>query len=142
MQQSRKSSKTAVEADRDAVSRELSNALRAELTENQKDRIQEKADSIQSQYESWLGSLSILTSNMDSYVTASANNLSGFRTFISAVLSEGGGSQVRSKRVKIIDYLPAVNRKIKMASDIDDVLDIIREKIIADLEDNDEIDLI
>lgn len=134
--------KKAVEADRDAVSRELSNALRAELTEDQKDRIQEKADSIQRQYESWLGSLSILTANMDSYVTASANNLSGFRTFISVVLSEGGGSPVRSKRVRIIDYVPAVSRKVKIASDIDGVLDIIREKIIADLKDNDEIDLI
>ena len=133
--------KKAVEKDRDAVSRELADALGAELTEDQKSRIQEKADEVQAQYDEWLGSLRSQTANMDSYVTASANNLSGFRRFITSVMSEGTDTPVRAKRVRIIDYVPTVNKKIKTAADVDVVLNAIREKLLAELENNDEIDL-
>ena len=133
--------KKIVEADRDTVSRELSDALLGELTDDQKDRIKDKADEILSQFDGWIGSLSIQTANMDSYITASANNLSGFRSFISSVMSEGNGQTIRAKSVRIIDYVPTVNKTIKTVADIDTVLDGIREKLIADLEDNDEVDL-
>ena len=49
--------------------------LGADLTDDQKSRIQDKADEVLAQYDEWLGSLSRRTANMDSYVTASANNL-------------------------------------------------------------------
>ena len=78
---------------------------------------------------------------MDSYVTASANNLSGFKQFISSVMNEGNDRPVRAKRVRIIDYVPTVNKKITSAQDVDKVLDAIREKLLAELENNDEIDL-
>ena len=133
--------KRSIENDRDTVSRELADALGAELTEDQKSRIQEKADEVQDQYDEWIGSLSSQTANMDSYVTASANNLSGFRRFISAVMNEGNENPVRSKRVRIIDYVPTVNKKVSSAEDVEKVLDAIREKLLAELENNDEIDL-
>ena len=133
--------KRIVEADRDAVSRELSDALAAELTDDQKSRIQDKADEVLSQFEGWIESLTRQTANMDSYVTASANNLSGFRAYISSVMSEGDDQTIRSKSVRIIDYVPTINKKIKTITDIDAVLDVIREKLIAELDDNDEIDL-
>ena len=133
--------KKAIEKDRDAVSGELADALSAELTEDQKSRIQEKADAVQAQYDEWLGSLNSHTVNMDSYVTASANNLSGFRRFITAVMIEGSDIPVRAKRVRIIDYVPTVNKKIKTAADVDVVLNAIRQKLLAELENNDEIDL-
>lgn len=133
--------KKAVETDRDSVSRELSDALGTELNDDQKGRIQEKADEVLVQYDEWIGSLSSQTANMDSYVTASANNLSGFRRFISSVMSEGTGKTIRAKSVRIIDYVPTVNKKIKTASDVDVVLNAIREKLLAELENNDEIDL-
>lgn len=133
--------KKAVERDRDTVSRELSDALGADLTDDQKSRIQDKADDVLAQYDEWIGSLSRQTANMDSYVTASANNLSGFRRFISTVMSEGNDHPVRAKRVRIIDYVPTVNKKVKTAADVDVVLGAIREKLLAELENNDEIDL-
>ena len=133
--------KKAVEKDRDTVSRELGDALGTDLNEDQKGRIQEKADKVQEQYDEWLGSLSIQTPNMDSYVTASANNLSGFRGFITLVMNEGTDTPIRAKRVRIIDYVPTINKKIKTAEDVDAVLNIIREKLLAELESNDEIDL-
>ena len=133
--------KKAVEKDRDTVSRELSDALGTGLNEEQKNRIQEKADEVQEQYDDWLGSISAQTANMDSYVTASANNLSGFRSFITSVMNEGNDTPIRSKRVRIIDYVPTVNKKIKTAEDVDAVLKTIREKLLAELESNDEIDL-
>ena len=133
--------RNAVEKDRAGVSRELTDALSADLTDDQKKRIQKKADELSAQYDEWLQSLSIQTENMDSYVTASADILSGFRGFIASVMSEGHENPVRAKRVRIIDYVPTVNKKIKTASDVDTVLNAIREKLLAELENNDEIDL-
>ena len=133
--------KKRIETDRDMVARELSDAMGGNLTDEQKNRIQEKADSVSSQYEDWLGMLTSQTANMDSYVTASANNLSGFKQFIASVMNEGNDRPVRTKRVRIIDYVPTVNKKITSAQDVDKVLDTIREKLLAELENNDEIDL-
>ena len=133
--------KKAVEKDRDAVSRELSDVLGADLNDDQKSHIQDKADKVLAQYDEWLESLSRRTANMDSYVTASANNLSGFRRFISIVMSAGNDQPVRAKRVRIIDYVPTVNKKVKTVADVDIVLNAIREKLLAELENNDEIDL-
>jgi len=133
--------KKRIETDRDMVARELSDAMGGNLTDEQKNRIQEKADSVSSQYEDWLGMLTSQTANMDSYVTASANNLSGFKQFIASVMNEGNDRPVRAKRVRIIDYVPTVNKKITSAQDVDKVLDTIREKLLAELENNDEIDL-
>ena len=133
--------KKAVERDRDTVSRELADALAADLNDDQKSRIQDKAAEVLAQYDEWLESLSRQTANMDSYVTASASNLSGFRRFISTVMSEGSDTPVRAKRVRIIDCVPTVNKKVKTAADVDVVLSAIREKLLAELEKNDEIDL-
>lgn len=133
--------KEAIESDRDALSKELSEALSAELSDEQKNRIQGKADEVSSQYEEWINSLNNQTSNMDSYVTASANNLSGFRSFISSVMTEGKKEKVKSKRVRIIDYVPTVNKKISSEEDVDKVLAEIRKKLLSELENNDEINL-
>ena len=131
----------AIESDRDALSKELSEALSAELSDEQKKRIQDKADEILAQYDEWINSLNNQTSNMDSYVTASANNLAGFRAFISLVMTEGKKEKVKSKRVRIIDYVPTVNKKISSEEDVDKVLSEIRKKLLSELENNDEINL-
>lgn len=133
--------KKAVETDRDTVSRELADALGAKLSEEQKKRIQDKADEVQAQYDEWLENLSSQNANLDSYVTASASNLSVFRQYIISVMNEGQDKPVRAKRVRIIDYVPTVNKKIKNASDVDVVLNAIREKLLSELENNDELDL-
>ncbi|MCM1123842.1 MAG: BREX system P-loop protein BrxC [Eubacterium sp.] len=130
-----------IEADRDTVSRELADILNADFTEEQKNRIQDKAKEVLDQYESWLASLTRQTANMDSYVTASINNLSGFRRFLSSVISEGAERPVRTKRVRIIDYVPTVKRQISSAEDVERVLNAIREKLLEELENHDEIDL-
>ena len=133
--------KKTVETDRDTVSRELSDVLGTALSDDQKNRIKDKSEEVLAQYDEWLGSLTRNTANMDSYVTASANNLSGFRRFISNVMSEGNDKPVRAKSVRIIDYVPTVKKKVKTAADVDVVLEAIREKLLAELENNDEIDL-
>ena len=133
--------KNKLETDRDTVSKELSGALSADLTDDQKNRIQAKADEVLKQYESWLDAISLQTPNMDSYVTASENTLKGFRAFISMVMSEGTETPVRSKRIKIIDCVPTVNKKVTSAEELDAVLSRIRQKLIAELENNDEINL-
>lgn len=133
--------KSALEADRDEVSRELGNTLKSKLTDNQKTRIQNKADEVLEQYEDWLGTICVQTKNMDSYITASTSTLAGFRTFILSVMSEGSENPVRAKRVRIIDCVPTVNKKLKKEADVDKVLNAIRKKLLTELESNDEIDL-
>ena len=133
--------KKRIEADRDTVSKELSDAMKAELTDDQKDRLQAKADQIVDQYREWLNTLTVDTTNMDSYVTASANTVNDFRRFITSVMDEGGEPSVRTKHVRIIDCVPTVSKKIASTDDVDRVVDAIRQKLLADLNEYDEIDL-
>ena len=127
--------------DCDAISSELHEALEQDLTDVQKDKLQEKADDLSAQYDSWLSSLSKTTPNMDSYITASANSLSGFRKFVAQVLSEGAVHPIRSKRISVIDCIPVANKRVSSAADVDKVLDAIKAKLLAELKDNDELNL-
>ena len=131
--------KRVLETDRDAVTKELSDTLESDLTEDQRNKILEKSDDAMEQYDSWLRNLCIQTPNMDSYVTASKNTLSGFRRFVTSVINTGSERQIRAKDVRIIDYVPAVNKKVTSADDVEKVLDVLRKKLLAELEDNDEI---
>ncbi len=127
--------------DREAIALELNEAIVPYLTEAQKERLQEKADEISKQYDSWLGSLSTSTSNMDSYITASSNSVSSFRKFIGQVLSECAVKPVHTKKISIIDCIPVANKKITSAADVDKVLEAIKKKLLAELKDNDELNL-
>ena len=127
--------------DRDTIKLELHEATVPYLTSDQKDRLQEKADEIAAQYDSWLSSLSKSTPNMDSYITASGNSVSSFRRFVSQVLSEGGGKSVRSKKVSVIDCIPIANKKITSAEDVEKVLEAIKKRLLSELNDNDELTL-
>ena len=91
-----------INKDREAITLELNEAIVPYLTDNQKERLQEKADEISRQYDSWLGSLSTSTPNMDSYITASSNSVSSFRKFVGQVLGEGAVKPVRSKRSALL----------------------------------------
>lgn len=127
--------------DRDTIKLELHEATVPYLTSDQKDRLQEKADEIAAQYDSWLNSLSKSTPNMDSYLTASGNSVTSFRRFVSQVLSEGGGKSVRSKKVSVIDCIPVANKKITSAEDVEKVLEAIKKRLLSELNDNDELTL-
>ena len=127
--------------DRDTIKLELHEATVPYLTSDQKGRLQEKADEIAAQYDSWLSSLSKSTPNMDSYITASGNSVISFRRFVSQVLSEGGSKSVRSKKVSVIDCIPVANKKITSAEDVEKVLEAIKKRLLSELNDNDELTL-
>ena len=130
-----------LEQDRKAIDHELQGALNLELTEEQLSRIESKADELADQYSEWLSSLTKSTPNMDSYITASSSSVSAFRKFITSVMTEGTPSTVRSKRISIIECVPAASKKVTSADDVEKVLDAIRIKLLAELEQNDEVDL-
>jgi len=78
---------------------------------------------------------------MDSYVTASAANLSGFKEFISSVVNEQEEKQVRTKRVRIIDCVPTASKKVTSEQDVEKVVNTLRKKLLEELKDNDEVNL-
>ena len=78
---------------------------------------------------------------MDSYIRASSSAVSDFREFIASVMRKDTSTAVRSKRVSIIECIPAVSKKVTSADDVEKVLDAIRTKLLAELENNDEVDL-
>ena len=78
---------------------------------------------------------------MDSYITASSSSVFGIRKFIMSVMTEGTSTTVRSKRISIIECVPAASKKVTSADDVEKVLDAIRTKLLAELEQNDEVDL-
>jgi len=78
---------------------------------------------------------------MDSYITSSQNMVRRFREFIAGVIAKSSVKPPRSKKVRIIDCVPVANKKIANATDIDKVVDAIREKLLAELKETDEINL-
>ena len=130
-----------LEQDRDKIAHELHEASGPYLSEDQRSRIQNKADEITAQYDEWFSSLSKSTPNMDSYITASNSSVSGFRKFITSVLNEGTDTPVRSKRVSIIECVPAASKKVTSVEDVEKVLDAIRTRLLEELKNNDEVDL-
>ena len=134
-----------LEQDRKMVDDELQGAKDLEkdemLSDDQITRIQEKANEIIAQYDVWLSSLSKTTPNMDSYITASNGSVSGFRRFITAVMNEGTNKPIHIKRISVIECVPAANKKVTSAEDVEKVLDAIRTKLLAELKNNDEVDL-
>ncbi len=138
--------KKSLEKDRDAINKELREALELELTAEQKQRIKSKAEDLNATYDSWLGSLLPTTMNMEAYITSSQSSLSGFKEFIARVITEksAGTEQprtARSKRVKVIDCVPVANKRVRTKEDIEKVVAAIRERLISELGDNDEISL-
>ena len=127
--------------DRELIERELQGVLDMALTDEQLSRIKEKADELANQYTEWLSSLSKNTPNMDACITASSNSVSDFRKFILSVMSEGAPVPVRSKRVSIIECVPTARKKVTSADDVEKVLDAIRTKLLAELKNNDEVNL-
>ena len=89
------------------------------LTDDRRSRIQDKADELFAQYDEWLSSLLKSTPNMDSYIRASSSAVSGFREFIASVMRKDTSTTVRSKRVSIIECVPAVSKKVTSAEDVD-----------------------
>ena len=130
-----------LEQDQKSIDHELQDAMALELTDEQRSRIQDKADQLFAQYDEWLSSLLKSTTNMDSYIRASSSAVSDFREFIASVMRKDTSTAVRSKRVSIIECIPAVSKKVTSADDVEKVLDAIRTKLLAELENNDEVDL-
>lgn len=130
-----------LEQDRKSISHELEDVMALKLTDDRRSRIQDKADELFAQYDEWLSSLLKSTPNMDSYIRASSSAVSGFREFIASVMRKDTSTTVRSKRVSIIECVPAVSKKVTSADDVEKVLDAIRTKLLAELETNDEVNL-
>ena len=130
-----------LEQDRKSISHELEDVMALKHTDDRRSRIQDKADELFAQYDEWLSSLLKSTPNMDSYIRASSSAVSGFREFIASVMRKDTSTTVRSKRVSIIECVPAVSKKVTSADDVEKVLDAIRTKLLAELENNDEVNL-
>ena len=56
-------------------------------------------------------------------------------------MSEGKGETIKSKRVHVIDCIPMAKKKVSSSADVDVVIDLIKQKLLAELENNDEINL-
>ncbi len=135
--------KRRLENDRDTINKELREALETNLSQEQKDKIQRMADDLNDKYDSWLASLQPNTTNIEAYITSSQSQVGKFREFIARVMTEGATSTpvARSKRVKIIECVPVANKKIKSEEDIDKVLSAIKDRLLKELGNNDEINL-
>ena len=148
LQKKLESTKQQLERDHSSVRKELRQALQAQLTDERKARLQATADRLETQFDAWQDSLTVNTENMDSYITASANAISNFRSMITLVLNERDDEPyneddppVHSKQVSIANLISVVNRRIASAEDVDKVLAEIRSRLLAELKDSDELNL-
>lgn len=149
LQKKLEATKQQLERDHSSLRKELRQALQAQLTDERKERLQSTADRLESQFDAWQGSLSVNTENMDSYITASANAISNFRNMITLVLNERDDDEpydeddppVHSKQVSIANLISVANRRVSSVEDVDKVLAEIRSRLLAELNDSDELNL-
>lgn len=141
--------------DKEEIKKELDAALTADITEVQKNKLQDKFDEIERTYLSWNNTLSKNTPNLDAYVLSSQGMVRKFKDFVSKVLAEKiepnpvdlsqpnptPVKPVRRKSVRIIEFVPIAKKKIKSKEDIESVLDYIKSELEKALSSNDEIDL-
>lgn len=139
-----------INADKDAIKKELDAALSTNISDKKKIKIQDKYDEIECVYVSWDNTISKKTANLDSYVLSSQNTVKNYREFIQKVLAEAEEEQgeetstvstVRCKTVKVIDCIPTAKKKIKTKGDIQSVINYIKDELEKALKNNDEIDL-
>lgn len=133
--------KKRLEEDRTSINKELREVLNTDIAQERKDKIQEAADELNKKYDNWLSSLQPSTPNIEAYITSSHSQLEKFREFIATAIIDGTKPNTRSKRVKIIECVPVANKKIKSADDVEKVLTAIKDKLLKELGDSDEINL-
>lgn len=133
--------KKRLEEDRTSINKELREVLNTDIAQERKDKIQEAADELNKKYDNWLSSLQPSTPNIEAYITSSHSQLEKFREFIATAIIDGTKPNTRSKRVKIIECVPVANKKIKSADDVEKVLAAIKDKLLKELGDSDEINL-
>ena len=133
--------KKRLEEDRTSINKELREVLNTDIAQERKDKIQEAADELNKKYDNWLSSLQPSTPNIEAYITSSHSQFEKFREVIATAIIDGTKPNTRSKRVKIIECVPVANKKIKSADDVDKVLAAIKDKLLKELGDSDEINL-
>lgn len=133
--------KKRLEEDRTSINKELREVLNTDIAQERKDKIQEAADELNKKYDNWLSSLQPSTPNIEAYITSSHSQLEKFREFIATAIIDGTKPNTRSKRVKIIECVPVANKKIKSVDDVEKVLAAIKDKLLKELGDSDEINL-
>ena len=133
--------KKRLEEDRTSINKELREVLNTDIAQERKDKIQEAADELNKKYDNWISSLQPSTPNIEAYITSSHSQLEKFREFIATAIIDGTKPNTRSKRVKIIECVPVANKKIKSVDDVEKVLAAIKDKLLKELGDSDEINL-
>ena len=133
--------KRKLEKDLSKINQEMQEALSQDLVEEKKKQIQERGEALAHGYEDWFNSLSPMSQNMDSYITSSESAVKKYREFIAQMLVSTADVQLKRKSVRMIEYVPIANKKVRDESDVNKVVDAIRNKLLADLKDCDEIDL-
>lgn len=132
-----------LEQNNKLINQELQGALNNELTADQISSIEAKADEFTAQYQKWMSSLSKESPNIDSYITASNNSVSEFRKFILLVLNvKTTNHSVKCKHIYISECIPVANKKVTSEADVEKVLGAIRTRLLAELKNNVEVDLL
>ncbi|MBR4612547.1 MAG: hypothetical protein IKO40_07505 [Kiritimatiellae bacterium] len=111
------------------------------MTDEKQKQLQDKADEISNQYGIWLKTITATTSNLDSYITASHGTVEGFRKFVTAIVNAGSQPKPHSKLVKLIDCIPVANKTVSSAEDVEKIVQTIRDRLLNELHDNDELKL-
>lgn len=130
-----------LEDDCSNIQKELQEALNLSLTDEKRKQLQDKADEISNQYGKWLKTITATTSNLDSYITASRSTVDGFRKFVTAIVNAGSQPKPHSKLVKLIDCIPVANKTVSSAEDVEKIVQTIRDRLLNELHDNDELKL-
>ncbi len=98
-----------------------------------------KVDEFDARYSDWFKSLD-KAENLEQYIVSSNSNVEGFKRFILSLLVKTDPEK-RVKRLRLSELIPVANKRILTEQDIDRVMGYIKKRLLAELEDTDEISI-
>ena len=132
--------------DKEQIKKEVDAALSLDISEKKKDAIKDKFDKTEEIYARWISQLNKNTTNIDSYILSSNDQVTNFKRYINSILNQPEEGEpapvpIRRKNVLVIECVPTAKKKIKSKSDIDEVIEYIKDELLKALDGNDELDL-
>ena len=132
-----------LENDRKEIEKEMQGVLDSDLPEELKAKIQNKYDLVEVFYQDSKTKMSKESNNLDKYINSSQLQVRDFKKCIENTIQEDKDSNkpLKTKKIKVIECIPAAKKNIKSKEDIDNVIEFIRKSLEDALQDNDEVTL-
>lgn len=131
--------KDKLEKDLDTIRYEAEEAKKKINEKEKTSQLEDTLSDLESKYSNLFQTIND-ASNLDQYITSSNNNVEGFRKLIETLLVKHEPNK-KIKKIKLSSLIPIANKIITSKDDVNKVLEDIKNRLLEELTDTDEISL-